>query len=374
MTIQLRRENGKKVIGKIKIHNIYNPSPALITSENPSSLPLVQQEIQEPGEHLLLGDFNLHHPNWNNPNRYSYHKEADTLVELTEDRGMELISPHNKPTWNARGHESVIDLVFATLGVKEAVNNCGTHQEFRYGSDHIPIYTELDLSVEERTSRARRAWKTADPEKVAREAEVLNAFLSTEPISTTEEADVYLDKMLEDLKSIIENTVPWAKPSTKVKTFWGPECRAATDKAQARAREYRKSRSDRTEKAWKDSIRERNRIFKKAKALHFRKSVHESAESKKGIWNLAKWAKDRSQEPKPLPKFPSLKKRSGELASKFEDKVTVLRETFFPPPSPAEVDDLKEAVYSHPIQIDETVTKKRFERLYSDSKQIKHQA
>ena len=231
-----QKKNGKKIIEKIKVHNIYNPSPVLITLENPSSLPLAEQKIQEPGEHLLLGDFNLHHPNWNNPNRYSYHKEADALVEFTENRGLELISPHNKPTWKARGQESVIDLVFATPGVKEAINSCGRHQEFYYGSDHIPIYTELDLSIEERAPRARRAWKTADPEKVAQGAEILDASFLEELITTPEEVDTYLDKISKGLEKIVEDTVPWAKPSMKAKTFWGPECKKATEKAQARAK------------------------------------------------------------------------------------------------------------------------------------------
>ena len=91
-------KNGRKTIEKLKLHNVYNLSPVLTTLENPSSLPLLEQMIQEPGEHIFLKDFNLHHFNWNNPNRYTYHKEADTLVELSENNGLELISPNDKPT------------------------------------------------------------------------------------------------------------------------------------------------------------------------------------------------------------------------------------------------------------------------------------
>ena len=48
---------------EIWIHNVYNPSPISYTSsDNPSTLPQIQNALQKPGEHILLGDFNLHHP------------------------------------------------------------------------------------------------------------------------------------------------------------------------------------------------------------------------------------------------------------------------------------------------------------------------
>ena len=37
-----------------------------------------------------MRDFNLHYPGWNNPGRYTYYAMADELLEITEERGMEL--------------------------------------------------------------------------------------------------------------------------------------------------------------------------------------------------------------------------------------------------------------------------------------------
>ncbi len=92
-TLKIRPRQGEEVnrIERLSIHNIYNPSPSLSSAENPSSLLQILGLVQEPGEHLLLRDFNLHHPSWNNPGRFSYYREADDLIAATVERGMALI-------------------------------------------------------------------------------------------------------------------------------------------------------------------------------------------------------------------------------------------------------------------------------------------
>ncbi len=94
-TLKIRPRQGEEVnrIERLSIHNIYNPSPSLSSAENPSSLPQILGLVQEPGEYLLLGDFNLHHPSWNNPGRFSYYREANDLIAATVERGMALILP-----------------------------------------------------------------------------------------------------------------------------------------------------------------------------------------------------------------------------------------------------------------------------------------
>ena len=63
-TLRIRPRQGEEAnrIERLSIHNIYNPSPSLSSAENPSSLSQILGLLQEPGEHLLLEDFNLHHP------------------------------------------------------------------------------------------------------------------------------------------------------------------------------------------------------------------------------------------------------------------------------------------------------------------------
>jgi hypothetical protein len=47
------------------IHNVYNPSPQSYTSNCEGTLPQLQRALNAPGKHVIVGDFNLHHPWWN---------------------------------------------------------------------------------------------------------------------------------------------------------------------------------------------------------------------------------------------------------------------------------------------------------------------
>jgi hypothetical protein len=46
----------------LAIHNVYNPCPQQQTEANQSVLPALEQRLREPGEQIVVGDFNLHYP------------------------------------------------------------------------------------------------------------------------------------------------------------------------------------------------------------------------------------------------------------------------------------------------------------------------
>ncbi len=53
--------------------------------------------------------------------------------------------------------------------------------------------------------------------------------------------------------------------------------------------------------------------------------------------------------PRALPKFPSLSRQDGTLAATFEEKVERLRETHFPAPLGADLEDITEVEYLSPM-------------------------
>ena len=76
LTIRNRRERQTESDKpeNIWIHNAYNLSPTSYKSmDSPSTLPKICKALQKPEKHILVGDFNLHHPQWNNPGRFTYH-------------------------------------------------------------------------------------------------------------------------------------------------------------------------------------------------------------------------------------------------------------------------------------------------------------
>ena len=65
LRLRIRREenNPTKEDGEVWVYNVYNPSPALYTSEGGQSiLPALAAMLEREGEHIVIGDFNLHYP------------------------------------------------------------------------------------------------------------------------------------------------------------------------------------------------------------------------------------------------------------------------------------------------------------------------
>ena len=74
----------------INIHNIYNPSPS---QGNYSTLPDLSKALEVEGEHIVVGDFNLHHPLWTGEDYHHQHPEADQLLEILDQSELELLLP-----------------------------------------------------------------------------------------------------------------------------------------------------------------------------------------------------------------------------------------------------------------------------------------
>src|SRR5579871_1630452 len=119
--------------------NIYNPCDY-------SALPALQQYFQQNPPYryeliIMAGDFNCHHPAWNPP-RYTRHdEEADKLIDLATDLGLNLLIPPGTITYPNAG--TAIDLVWANETAYTQMMKCGIALSHDQGSDHLPIETWL---------------------------------------------------------------------------------------------------------------------------------------------------------------------------------------------------------------------------------------
>ena len=77
-------------------------------------------------------------------------------------------------------------------------------------------------------------------------------------------------------------------------------------------------------------ITENKKFIQKAKRLSFRKEIEKATEST-GLWRLAKWAKDKSDQTREIPKMPNLV-RDDQVAETFEEKSDMLKQKIFYPP------------------------------------------
>ena len=202
----------------IHIHNVYNPSPISYSSTNsPSTIPEAQHSLESDGEHILLGDFNLHHPYWSGPSRPTQHAAADQLLNLVAEKELSLALPKGTVTWEARGSYSTIDLVFMTEFLAERLEHCKAREDIGQLSDHIPISTRLRLGSDILLPVKRRAFKLLDMDKL-REAE--RRAPRAPVLRTHNDIEEFTKTVQAFLKSVIEASVPWARPALEAKPFW----------------------------------------------------------------------------------------------------------------------------------------------------------
>jgi len=112
--------------GVLWLHNCYSRPPG-----NPRSVDFASpihelEELlgEEEGEHLLLGDFNLHHPLWCGVRNPGTHDLAEVLIDRVSEKGMELLTPNGMITFAGRQGSSTIDLAFATPALGSALVQC----------------------------------------------------------------------------------------------------------------------------------------------------------------------------------------------------------------------------------------------------------
>src|ERR1700677_1871400 len=91
---------------ELQIHNVYNPSLASYSSKEPGIIETLRKILETTGSktnHIVVGDFNLHHPLWSSIERLTRHEAADILLEVTLSHSLELVTPRGTVTWRSRG-------------------------------------------------------------------------------------------------------------------------------------------------------------------------------------------------------------------------------------------------------------------------------
>ena len=84
----------------IYIHNVYIEPLPHSTKDLPPILSILRELIKEKGRHIILGDFNLHHPLWNSPTYDKHHYIADDLLEIVSEIGATLYTLRGLATRN----------------------------------------------------------------------------------------------------------------------------------------------------------------------------------------------------------------------------------------------------------------------------------
>jgi hypothetical protein len=345
-------------LGPVWVHNIYNPPkncPQPQDFVNP--LTRIHEVLSWEGNHILLGDFNLHHPLWSGPLVAMHDDEADSLLDLLGSAGLELLLPPGEATRQGNHQNgtslSTLDLVFATRPLAEVLVECRARRDMSHGSDHFPVVTAFATGLDPIPATPKRSWKRADQAKISAAADHIPRPWD---VSTTSAIDEYVTDLLRFLHETIDLTVPWAKPSERMAPWWCPEVERAILDFRRAERVSHQRPQDR--QAWERRVelnKARKRTIRDAKRRQFREDIHRASQNPNGLWRLAKWARLKSHLPREPPGLPPLQAGGGRLTNVFEEKVEILRRRFYPSPADADLSDLNETT-PDPVEISMNVS------------------
>ena len=336
----------KELERRIHIHNVYNPIRQT-RADGPGALPNLHEalEADKTDEHVVLGDFNLHHPMWAGMQARKTSDEAGDLLELIADHQLQLLLPVGTKTRQERGEPSTIDLVFGTRLIAESTISCGlAGEELDHDSDHLPITTLLSVSTNGLPERKRRVWHQIQEKGLV---EAVRENLRNGPLGCTAAIDEQTNQIVQAINTAIIQNCPESRVCPKSVPGWTPEIKDA----QMQARRLRRKHQEvGTEQAWEEYRTARNlkgRLIKKLLRKNHRERVQEATGSPQGLWKLAKWAKNREQR---QPFTPPIRCGQGPLKTETEDKVKLFKDSFFPQQKEADLSDIESYAYPSTVE------------------------
>ncbi len=331
----------------LHIHNIYREAIRGDVTETLERLNNLFEEDSD-GQHVVVGDFNLHHPAWGGLG-IEGDREAEQLLTIIDERQLSLLLPQGSITWRAGESKSTIDLALGTPSVTQRLASCEVKDE-SHDSDHLPIVTTLLLEAPEATPTTHRQWDKLDRE--AFQKALVAQLPRLEPVTDLmepEQMEQQIRSITEALQQAIQKAVPLSQPSKWSKPGFGPEAKEVIREVNRARRKWQRRQ---TEETWEAYSRLRNTKGKKlAKLMRntHRERVEAAATDPKGLWKLAKWAKSRGTASQAF--TPALQQLDGTSATGPEEKAELLRAAFFPTPPEADLSDIENYEYPEPLQM-----------------------
>ena len=345
--LKLRKAHRGRDWTDLFVHNVYNRPGS-------NTLARLRSELaRRPlAEHVVLGDMNAHHPTWGGVGTKA-DKEAEELLEITNEQDLELITEEGRATWSRNDQSSVIDLTFISLSLTNRLVRCERADDIEHSSDHFPIRTMLDIETPALVQQKRRNWNATDDKKLIQKIE---EGLQARDLSGAgpPQIEAQCQKLLDVVQSAIETSTPWAKPSAWSNPDFDQECKAAVKEVRRLRRRHTRTKDPYDWMCYSEARNQRTRLVKKALSRAHRRRVQQVIEDgPQGMWRLAKWARNRNGAyDKGL--TPSLKiqglQTPGKLAETVDQKAEAFRMAFFPQPPPADLSDTVSFQYPQPIE------------------------
>ncbi|GES66033.1 hypothetical protein ATETN484_0014000100 [Aspergillus terreus] len=341
------------------VHNVYNDLAKTTLDQLDVELARTHTAMTE---HVVVGDFNLHHPAWGGSDVPHVEIEAEGLLGLMDRHRFELLTEAGTATWSRGSLQSTIDLTWVSASLRDRLVLWERADDLDSDSDHYPLRTRLDVATTPVEVVRRRNWKKADVEQlislVRERLDPPHLILSPNPNPTSQttsppscraarprmptpaQIDRATNHLIETLHAAIDETVPWARPSEWSNPDLTPECVEAIKETRQLRRALAGARGmpweDLIERAYKDARNHKTHLVRKTLRNGHRQRVQEVTEDDRGLWKLSKWARNRSTGAATTPTL----EFQGQTMRTPEAKAAAFRETFFPRPPPADLSNI----------------------------------
>ena len=362
--------------GVISLLNIYNDC------ENNRSIEVVRRWMRGRGTRreregnerfIWLGDFNRHHPIWDEErNAHLFTRAAleaaQPLLELIGHYDMHMALPKDIPTLEACTTKNFtrVDNVFCSAGLVDTFTSCDTFPQWRpQKTDHMPIISILEIEPEIVAYVGKPNFKLTDWEEFRK---TLGGSLEElEDGEITEEEQFYnrIRQVDEAIKSAVRAHVPLTKLSPYTKRWWNKDLASRKRNKERLSRLSYRSRALDEDPIHAEFLQARNdysKAISDAKAEHWLEWLETLDEE--GVWAANRMATgpatdgSRGRMPTLQVKDPVTKQVTREARTN-EEKGHLLYQTFFPrrtaPAVPAQEEPYPQAKWEYTPTTDEQI-------------------
>ena len=330
---------------------------------------------------IWLGDFNRHHPHWDDPTDTRLFTRAATgdaeiLISAVAGAGLDLALPPGIPTHvhNVSKRWSRLDQVFISEDDLDSVITCDVLTDSPgINTDHLPILTTLDLSIPRAPSTPPKNFRNVDWEIFEKE---LTSELDRLPpptcIHTQGELNNACLKLTEAIQKVINEKVPAKALGIKAKLWWSKELKKLRQEANRTGRKasrYRNWPEHHSHAEHREASRKYHQTMERTKRQHWRDWLEKSDDP--DIWTAHKYTSAPAGDGGKC-RIPVLKLTSNgqeNVATTNGTKSTMLARTFFPPRPP--LDSPLHFVYPKPTCKFDPITKDQVTRQLAKLKPYK---
>lgn len=321
-----------------------------------------------------LGDFNRHHPVWDNPNDTRLFKReafeaAEVLIKTLADLGLELALAAGTPTHvhNVTKKWTRLDQVFITEHTLDKVVLCETRSNERgLNTDHIPIVTKLDVTLDKTSMEETNNFRDVDWEEFRKELEEkMKAFNLPRKILTQAELDRECARLTKAIQDTITMIVPVNGVCPKSKRWWTREIKEFRKKFRKigrKASKFKNLPNHPIHIKYKEAQKNYDKAIKYNKKHHWRDWLERATDP--DIWTANKYiaapASDGGSS-----RIPELKYQdcgADKTANVNQDKSEILAKTFFPSKPPDYGNEVGLREYPEPACGTHKITKEQIRK------------